>query len=85
MTISPCTVATVGFVTDEVTVTEGKEFLECVGVTYPSPDIGMQLNFYLMVNFIPLTAGVCVIVYREIMCSAMFAYVSVFACMHAHV
>ena len=60
MTISPCAVAIVGFANDAVTVTEGEDFTECVAVTQPTPDFAMQLSFYLNVNFIPITAGVCV-------------------------
>ena len=62
MTISPCTVAIVGFVNDAVTVTEGDDLTECVAVTQPTPDVAMWLSFYLNVDFIPLTAGVCVYV-----------------------
>ena len=62
MTISPCAVAIVGFVNDAVTVTEGDDFSECVEVTQPTPDLAMLLSFYLMVDFIPITAGVCVCV-----------------------
>ena len=50
----------VGFANNIVTVTEGGDFSECVAVTQPTPDVPMEVTFYLLVDVIPLTAGMCV-------------------------
>eukprot|EP00731_Ephydatia_muelleri_P017044 Em0010g142a len=49
-------VAIVGFVNRGAVVTEGGDFIECVAVTDPSPDLDMRLSFYIQVLLVPDTA-----------------------------
>ncbi|KAL5468739.1 hypothetical protein EMCRGX_G029850 [Ephydatia muelleri] len=49
-------VAIVGFVDRGAVVTEGKDFIECVAVTNPSPDLDIRLSFYIQVLLVPDTA-----------------------------
>ncbi|KAL5468815.1 hypothetical protein EMCRGX_G029936 [Ephydatia muelleri] len=49
-------VAIVGFVNRGAVVTEGGDFIECVAVTDPPPELTMQLSFYIQVLLVPDTA-----------------------------
>ena len=60
MVISPHAVAIVGFTSGEKVVTEGEEFDVCASVTQPDQSLAMLLNFFFIVDLIPLTAGLCV-------------------------
>ena len=71
-----CVVAIVGFVDGGAVVTEGEDFIECVAVTNPSPDLDIRLSFNVMVELVPDTAGVCVCV-----CVCVCVYVCVCVCM----
>eukprot|EP00731_Ephydatia_muelleri_P017046 Em0010g144a len=48
--------AIVGFVNRGAVVTEGGDFIECVAVTDPPPELTMQLSFYIQVLLVPDTA-----------------------------
>ena len=77
MAASSCAVAIVGFVNRGAVVTEGKDFIECVAVTDPPPELTMQLSFYIQVLLVPDTAGVCVCVSCVCMCVCMCVYACV--------
>eukprot|EP00731_Ephydatia_muelleri_P017036 Em0010g134a len=49
-------VAIVGFVDGGAVVTEGGDFIECVAVTDPPPELTMRLSFYIHVLLVPDTA-----------------------------
>eukprot|EP00731_Ephydatia_muelleri_P017053 Em0010g151a len=49
-------VAIVGFVNGGTVVTEGEDFIECVAVTDPPPELTMRLSFNVMVELVPDTA-----------------------------
>ena len=64
--ISPHAVAIVGFTSREKVVIEGETFGVCANVTEPGPSLAMLLEFFLNVELIPITAGLCVCVVCEL-------------------
>ena len=75
MVISPHAVAIVGFTSGEKVVSDGEDFNVCASVAQPDPSLMMLLNFYLNVDLIPLTAGLCVCV-----CVCIYMCVCVCVC-----
>eukprot|EP00731_Ephydatia_muelleri_P017042 Em0010g140a len=75
-------VAIVGFVDRGAVVTEGKDFIECVAVTNPSPDLDIRLSFYIQVLLVPDTAvrmdletsqaseSLCIVTQSDVSCLA---------------
>eukprot|EP00731_Ephydatia_muelleri_P017034 Em0010g132a len=52
--------AIVGFVDGGAVVTEGGDFIECVAVTDPPPELTMRLSFYIHVLLVPDTAALTI-------------------------
>ena len=78
--------AIVGFVDGGAVVTEGEDFIECVAVTDPPPELTMGLSFYIQVLLVPDTAGVCVCVcVCMCVCVCVCVYVCVCVCVCVHV
>ena len=71
MVISPHAVAIVGFSSGEKVVNEGERVGVCASVTEPGSSLVMLLNFFLVVDLIPLTEGLCVVCVRVCVCACM--------------
>ena len=76
MVISPHAVAIVGFSSGEKVVNEGERIGVCTSVTEPGSSLVMLLNFFLVVDLIPLTEGLCVVCVRVCVCMHV--------CVHVH-